>query len=264
MGEFDDTRVMITGGASGIGRELAGALARAGAALVVVDRDERALDRAARELAETGVRVQSAAADVSDAPAVERLCNELLGERGAVDCLVNCAGIYPVTALMDTSPEEWDRVLSVNLRGPFLMTRAVARRMIAQAVPGRILNVSSTASQVARPGIAHYGASKAGLNQLTRVAAVELAPHRIRVNALLPGVIETERVLRSMASAGARAENEAKRARIPLGRFGSPGELVALAMFLLSEASSYCTGGLYTVDGGFGLGIPAYAGPRQL
>ena len=123
--------------------------------------------------------------------------------------------------------------------------------MIDRRIAGSVLNVSSTASTLARPGIAHYGASKAGLNQLTRVAAVELAPHAIRVNAILPGVIATERVQRALRAPESRAEGEAKLARIPLGRFGSPDELVGLSLFLLSDAASYCTGGLYTVDGGF-------------
>jgi NAD(P)-dependent dehydrogenase (short-subunit alcohol dehydrogenase family) len=109
-----------------------------------------------------------------------------------------------------------------------------------------------------RPGIAHYGASKAGLNQLTRVLAVELAPSNIRVNAILPGVIATERVTGSITSTVARAEMDAKIARIPMQRLGTPEEIAELAVFLLSDASSYTTGGLFTVDGGFSLGMARY------
>jgi NAD(P)-dependent dehydrogenase (short-subunit alcohol dehydrogenase family) len=179
-------------------------------------------------------------------------------EAGPVTGLVNCAGVYPNTAFLDLRPDEWDRVLAVNLRGPFLVTQAVARRMIAAGVQGSVVNISSTASRLARPGIAHYGASKAGLNQLTAVMAVELAPHGIRVNAILPGVIGTERVLAATASPAAHAEHAAKLARIPLGRLGEPVDVVNLALFLLSPVSAYCTGGLYPVDGGFTLGIPSY------
>jgi NAD(P)-dependent dehydrogenase (short-subunit alcohol dehydrogenase family) len=118
--------------------------------------------------------------------------------------------------------------------------------------------MSSTASTLARPGIAHYGAAKAGLNQLTRILAVELAPHGIRVNAILPGVIETETVQSTLATPAAIAEMAAKQARIPMGRLGTPEEIAELAAFLLSPASSYSTGGLFTADGGFSLGISRY------
>ena len=258
---FDERVVLITGAGAGIGLELARALALAGAELVLIDIDSSGLDSARTELASTGTTVHTFVADVADEAAVEQLSEDAFRRAGRVDGLVNCAGIYPVTNLLDQTCEEWDRVMATNLRGPFLMTRAVARRMIGARISGCILNVSSTASHLARPGVAHYGASKAGLNQLTRVAAVELAPHGIRVNALLPGVIETERVRRSLETTEARAEGETKRARIPLGRFGQPQELVALSLFLLSDASSYWTGGLYTVDGGFSLGITNYGDP---
>lgn len=258
---FDNSVVLITGAAAGIGLELAQALAKAGAGLVLVDIDSSGLDSARRLLESTGAAVHTFVADVADETAVEGLAEDAFRHAGQIDCLVNCAGVYPVTNLLDMTSEEWDRVIATNLRGPFLMTRAIARRMIDAQVAGCILNVSSTASTLARPGVTHYGSSKAGLNQLTRVAAVELAPHGIRVNAILPGVIETQHVRQSLESPEGHAEGEAKRARIPLRRFGQPKELVALSLFLLSDASSYCTGGLYTVDGGFSLGIADYGEP---
>jgi NAD(P)-dependent dehydrogenase (short-subunit alcohol dehydrogenase family) len=170
---------------------------------------------------------------------------------------VNCAGIYPNTPFLAVSAGEWDHVLAVNLRGPFLVTQAVARRMIADGGGGSIVNISSTASRLARPGIAHYGASKAGLNQLTAVTAVELAPHGIRVNAVLPGVVGTERVCANAATEDGRGEHEAKLARIPLARLAEPAEVVSVVLFLLSPEAAYCTGALFTVDGGFTLGIPS-------
>jgi NAD(P)-dependent dehydrogenase (short-subunit alcohol dehydrogenase family) len=151
----------------------------------------------------------------------------------------------------------WDHVLAVNLRGPFLVTQAVARRMIADGGGGSIVNISSTASRLARPGIAHYGASKAALNQLTAVTAVELAPHGIRVNAVLPGVVATERVRDDAATQRGRLEHESKLARIPLARLAEPAEVVSVVLFLLSPEAAYCTGALFTVDGGFTLGIPS-------
>jgi NAD(P)-dependent dehydrogenase (short-subunit alcohol dehydrogenase family) len=163
-----------------------------------------------------------------------------------------------VTGFLDMAADEWDQVIGTNLSGPFLMTQVVVRGMVAAGVRGSIVNVSSTASVLARPGIAHYGASKAGLNQLTRVLAVELAPHGIRVNAVLPGVIGTDRVLAQAQSEAMQREAAAKLQRIPLGRLGEPGEVVSLVLFLLSDEASYCTGGLYAVDGGFSLGLSRY------
>ena len=197
--------------------------------------------------------------DVTDPAGVEKLAEEAFSWRGRLDGLVNCAGVYPVTPFLEIRPDEWERVLATNLKGPFLVTQAAARRMIAAATAGSIVNVSSTASRLARPGIAHYGASKAGLNQLTAILAVELAPHGIRVNAVLPGVIGTERVLRSVREDGEKsAEHQAKLAKIPAGRLGRPREVVDMTLFLLSSRAGYCTGGLYAVDGGFTLGIPSY------
>jgi len=246
-------RVLVTGAASGIGFELAATLAGEGHDIVLSDRDAAGLEAARRRLS-SEADATAVAGDLTDAAAIERLA----GEVGAVDGLVNCAGIYPVTPLLELSADEWDRVLSLNLRAPFLLTKAVARQMIAAGRGGSVVNISSTASVLARPGIAHYGTSKAGLNQLTRVMAIELAPHAIRVNAILPGVIGTATVEASLTTNEAKAEMSAKLARIPMGRLGTPLEIAKLACFLLSDASSYSTGGLFTADGGFSLGMARY------
>jgi NAD(P)-dependent dehydrogenase (short-subunit alcohol dehydrogenase family) len=256
--DFTDRVCLVTGAASGIGRELTQALAGRGAALVLADKDADRLRAQGDALKEGGARVWTVTTDVSRAGEVERLAETAFAEAGRVDGLVNCAGIYPVTPLLDMTVEEWERVLGTNLRGPFLVTQAVARRLVRQGRPGQVVNISSTSSRLARPGIAHYGASKAGLNQLTAVMAIELAPHGIRVNAVLPGLIGTERVLAAADSADKGDEHRAKLAKIPLQRVGRPQEIVEMVLFLLSPASSYCTGGLFTVDGGFTLGIPGY------
>jgi NAD(P)-dependent dehydrogenase (short-subunit alcohol dehydrogenase family) len=248
--------VLVTGAASGIGRALSEELGRRGTPVVLCDVDASGLESTRRKI---DGAAWTLTADVTNREDVERMAVEARRLAGPIGGLVNCAGIYPVTPLLDLSVDEWDRVMAVNLRGPFLITQAVARGMIAAGGGGSIVNISSTSSRLARPGIAHYGASKAGLNQLTAVAAVELAPHGIRVNAILPGVIGTERVqATAVESDDARAEHAAKLARIPLARVGEPAEVVGVALFLLSPESSYCTGALFTADGGFTLGIPHY------
>jgi len=257
MGELGTRAVLVTGAASGIGHALAGALARRGTPVVLCDVDSAGAAAAAKTIISAGDRAWAVAADVTRPADVERMVEQARKEAGPFGGLVNCAGIYPNTPFLELSAEEWDTVLAVNLRAPFLVTQAVARRMIADGGGGSIVNVSSTASRLARPGIAHYGASKAGLNQLTAVTAVELAPHGIRVNAVLPGVVATDRVQAHAASEAGRTEHEAKLAKIPLARLAEPDEVVSVVLFLLSPDSAYCTGALFTVDGGFTLGIPA-------
>ena len=257
MASLAGRRVLVTGAAGGLGRAIAESLAAEGVRLVLTDVAAEGLEAARRSLAGEGVAVEAHAADLLSAEAIKTLV-ERAAATGPLDGLVNCAGIYPVTPLLDLGVEEWDRVIGLNLRAPFLLSQAVARIMAAAGRGGAIVNVSSTASVLARPGIAHYGASKAALNQLTRVLAVELAPLGIRVNAVLPGVIATERVMAGQDTPAAEAEMAAKVARIPLGRLGAPTEVVPLVGFLLSDAASYCTGSLFTVDGGFSLGMARY------
>jgi NAD(P)-dependent dehydrogenase (short-subunit alcohol dehydrogenase family) len=255
VSELVPQRILVTGAASGIGLAIVRRLLRQGAAVVLADRNEDGLKAARDGLGVGSDRAACITADVTDEQAIGRMM-EAAGS--PITGLVNCAGIYPVTPLLDLAAAEWDRVLSINLRAPFLMMQAVARHMIAAGTGGSIVNISSTASVLARPGIAHYGASKAGLNQLTRVLAVELAPHKIRVNAILPGVIATGTVAASLTTPAAEAEMQAKLARIPMGRLGTPDEIAELAAFLLSDAASYSTGGLYMADGGFSLGMARY------
>jgi NAD(P)-dependent dehydrogenase (short-subunit alcohol dehydrogenase family) len=254
MPDRSSQRVLVTGAASGIGLAIVRKLIATGSTVVMGDRDIAGLERARKELDPRPGAVQLLPGDLTD----DGVVDEMAEKAGPLTGLVNCAGIYPVTPLRDLPAAEWDRVLDLNLRTPFLLSQAVARRMIAERRQGAIVNISSTASILARPGIAHYGTSKAGLNQLTRVLAVELAPHGIRVNAILPGVIATDNVTGSLTTPEARAEMEAKQARIPMGRLGRPEEIAEFAAFLLSDAASYATGGLYVVDGGFSLGIAKY------
>jgi NAD(P)-dependent dehydrogenase (short-subunit alcohol dehydrogenase family) len=180
-------------------------------------------------------------------------------ELGDVQILVNNAGLFPVTPLDQISFEEWEEVTGTNLDGPFLCSQLAARRMTAAGTPGRIVNISSTASHVARPGIAHYAASKAGLNMLTRVLALELAPAGITVNAVCAGVIETRSVLERASTEAGASEHASKLRRIPLGRLGLPEEVASAVLFLVSDEAAYITGACLFVDGGYSLGIASYA-----
>jgi NAD(P)-dependent dehydrogenase (short-subunit alcohol dehydrogenase family) len=254
MPELGSPRVLVTGAASGIGLAITRKLIATGSTVLMSDRDAAGLERARTELDASPQATLLLPGDLTD----DQVIGEVAEKAGPLTGLVNCAGIYPVTPLPDLSGSEWDRVIDLNLRAPFLLSQAVAKRMIAGQRRGAIVNISSTASILARPGIAHYGTSKAGLNQLTRVLAVELAPHGIRVNAILPGVIATDTVAATLSTPAARAEMEVKQARIPMGRLGQPAEIAEFAAFLLSDAASYATGGLYVVDGGFSLGIARY------
>ena len=254
MPEARMSRVLITGAAAGIGLAITRRLSSDGIALALADKDTAGLERVAQDIANAGQTAIVIPGDIRDAATIEAT----VAAAGDLDGLVNCAGIYPVASMLDIDAEEWDRVLDLNLRTPFLLTRAAAKHMIAAGRGGAIVNISSTASVLARPGIAHYAASKAGLNQLTRVLAVELAPHGIRVNAVLPGVIGTETVRASQSTPEAVAEMAAKLARIPMRRLGTPEEIAELVASLLPRPAPYAPGALFPADGGFPLGIAAY------
>lgn len=242
---------LVTGAAAGIGRAVAEDLCERGVKVAALDRDADGL--AALE----GRGVHPVTVDLLDVDATERAVQAAWDALGDIEGVVNSAGIYPNTPLLELPVAEWDRVLAINLRAPFVVGRAAARLMIDAGVRGRIVNVSSTAATFCRPGVAHYGASKAGLEQLTRNMAVELARHGIRVNAVAPGVVGTENVLRQ-AAATAEAEHAAKLARIPLGRIADVSEIVPLVRLLLGQEAGYCTGSVLLADGGLTLGMTAY------
>lgn len=240
--------ILITGTSSGIGRAAAALLLADGTTVVGVDREPSP---------DLGDRFHGIRADLSDPQAIGPAISQALAAAPDIEGLVNCAGIYPVTPMLDMDTAEWDAVLSVNLRAPFLTTQALARRWRDRQARGAVVNVASTAATLARPGTAHYAASKAGLVQLTRIMAIELAPLGIRVNGVAPGVIATDRVLAHAAGAGA-AEHRAKLARIPVAREGTPEEIARAIRWLLSDEASYANGAVLTLDGGYTLGIPAY------
>ena len=241
---------MITGASRGIGRAIALAFAEAGADVVVSSRNKRPpeLEKVAEEIRAKGRRSLAISAHVGKREDVQNLVQKTLEEFGRIDILVNNAGTNPVlSSMVDLEEEAFEKVLEVNLRGAFLMSKAVAKQMIKQG-GGRIINISSISGLRARAdGTGAYCISKAAMNMMTQVMARELAGHNILVNAIAPGSIKTEFSRVNWTD----PERRAQRIReIELRRFGEPEEVAGLALFLASEASSFVTGEIIRVDGG--------------
>ena len=239
---------IVTGGAHGIGLAIAKRYVAEGALVTLADIDCEAGEAAAREL---GGNARFVAADVGDARNAAHLVAETGRSFGGLDILVNNAGIVHGADFLDIAEADFDRVLRVNLKGAFLVGQAAARQMVggvgAGRPPGAIINMSSINARVAIPNQVPYCVAKGGLDQLTKVMALALAPYGIRVNAIGPGSIMTD-ILKSVAN-DAQARNKILM-RTPLGRIGEPDEIAAIAVFLASPASSYITGETIYADGG--------------
>lgn len=235
---------MITGSARGIGRAIAEAMGREGAEVVIADRDGA---EAAKTAARIGGNAMAVRADVSKPEDVEALFDEAVEKFGKVDVLVNNAGIGAARLVVDIGLEEWERIIRVNLTGAFLCSQQAARRMIAQGHGGKIVNIVSLSGQKGGVGRSAYGASKAGLEVLNKIMAVEFAEHGINVNAIAPGPIMTE------TGKGMHTPEtvDAYHRLIPQRRYGEPSEIADAAVFLASDDASYITGHTLNVDGGF-------------
>ena len=244
MTRLQDRIAIVTGAARGIGLACAQRFATEGATVVLADREKIAGTAAAASISgATFVR-----ADVSRKADVAALVEQVLARHGRVDILVNNAGITHACEFLDLAEEDFDRVLAVNLKSMFLCGQAVARAMVKLGIRGSIVNMSSANAVVAIPNQVPYVVSKGGVNQLTKVMAVALAPHGIRVNAIGPGTILTE-----MARNAVLTDDAARRkilSRTPLGRCGEPEEIAAVAAFLASDDASYLTGQTIYPDGG--------------
>ena len=233
---------LVTGAAQGIGAACARRFAREGASVVLADVDDTRGQALATEL--RGLYVHC---DVGDKAQVDALVAQAVAAYGRIDVLVNNAGIFKAADFLDITEADFDAVLRVNLKGAFLVGQAVARVM-AQAGGGTIVNMSSVNGVMAIPTIASYNVSKGGINQLTRVMALALADKNIRVNAVAPGTIATE-----LAAKAVLTSEEAKQkilSRTPMKRLGEPSEIADVVAWLASDASSYVTGEIVTVDGG--------------
>jgi NAD(P)-dependent dehydrogenase (short-subunit alcohol dehydrogenase family) len=239
----DGRVVLITGGAQGIGEACVRRFALEGARVVILD----VADAPGRQLAiELGLDYIHC--DVSDSLDVQTAVSRAVERHGCIDVLVNNAGIFKAADFLDVTEEDFDAVVNVNLKGSFLMGQAVARQMVQQGTGGSIVNMSSVNGVLAIPNIASYNVTKGGINQLTRVMALALVDHGIRVNAVAPGTIATELATKAVLT------SEDARLRIlgrtPMKRLGEPAEVADVVAWLASDAASYVTGEIVTVDGG--------------
>ena len=237
--------VLVTGASMGLGRRFALTLAARGARVAIAARSLDRLDALAEEIAAAGGHAVAIALDVLDPASIRAALAETEAKLGPVTVLVNNAGIAIVKPMLDWEEEDWDRVVDTNLKGAWLMAQAAARRMVA-GDGGSIVNIVSVLGIRPIGQVPGYTAAKAGLIQLTRTMAMELARHDIRVNAIAPGYVETE-MNRPFWSTG---PGKALISRIPMRRIGQPEELDGVLLLLASRASQYMTGGVITVDGG--------------
>ena len=239
---------IVTGSGSGIGQAIAIRLGSEGAAVVIDFRgpSEGANDTKAR-IEATGGRAITVQADVAKIADTQNLVDQAWQQLGGCDILVNNAGIEKNAPFQDVNEQDYDAVLDVNLKGPFFLTQAFVRRLIATKKPGRVLNISSVHEDMVFPHFASYCASKGGMRMLMRDLAVELGPLGITVNNIAPGAINTPINTSLLAD---KPKLDALLANIPLGRLGTPEEVAALAAFLASDEAAYVTGSSYVIDGG--------------
>ncbi|MFN3961241.1 MAG: SDR family NAD(P)-dependent oxidoreductase [Parvularculaceae bacterium] len=246
--DFSGKAVIVTGAAAGIGEACARAFAAAGAGVVLADVNEDR-NRGVADLIAIDFRVRAVpiAANVASEADCEAIVLRALDEFGRIDVLVNNAGVTAPGTILDLDPKEWDRVMDINLRSYFILTQIAAKAMIERGVRGAIVNMSSINSDLAIANQLAYTASKGGVRQLTRAAALGLASYGIRVNAIGPGSIMTDLLK------GVMQDEEGRRrilSRTPAGRVGEPAEIAAVALFLASDMASYITGQTIFADGG--------------
>jgi NAD(P)-dependent dehydrogenase (short-subunit alcohol dehydrogenase family) len=246
---FAGKTIIVTGATSGIGRATAEAFGREGGSLVLVGRQEAILAEAAAAVRAAGGQAAACSADLTAADAPKRIVNAALAAFGHIDVLVNAAGVIASGTLEATTDDIWDTIMAVNLRAPFRLMRAAAPHLTARK--GAVVNVSSVNGLRSFPGVLAYCVSKAGVDHLTRCAALEMAPSGVRVNAVNPGVTVTNLHRRSgMGEPQYAAFLERSKDTHPLGRPGQPDEIAALILFLASDRAGWMTGETIPIDGG--------------
>lgn len=241
---------LITGGGTGIGRAISLAFAREGAKVAVAGRRPEKLNEVVRKVQEAGGEAIGTVCDVAKAQDAERAVAQAERAFGRVNVLVNNAGALSASNIETVAEEDWDRLMATNLKGPFLMSRAVLKAM-RRAGGGAIVNVGSVLGLVAMKDRTAYCASKGGITMLTKAMALDHASDKVRVNCICPAIVETELIQNLFsASEEGRKAKEARLATLPLGRFGKPEDVAELAVFLASEESSWMTGAVLPLDGG--------------
>jgi NAD(P)-dependent dehydrogenase (short-subunit alcohol dehydrogenase family) len=246
---FADKTIIVTGATSGIGRATAEAFGREGATVVLVGRDEEALAEISRNVKGAGGRAVSCPAEITALEAADRIVRAALDASGALDVLVNAAGVIATGTLDKTTDDVWDRMMAINVTAPFRLMRAASPHLAARK--GAVVNVSSVNGLRSFPGVLAYCVSKAAMDQLTRCAAIEMAPIGVRVNAVNPGVTVTNLHRRSgMAEPQYSAFLERSKETHPLGRPGRPEEIAELILFLASDRAGWMTGETIPIDGG--------------
>ncbi|HYK43062.1 MAG TPA: 3-oxoacyl-[acyl-carrier-protein] reductase [Thermoanaerobaculia bacterium] len=243
MKRFEGRRALVTGASRGIGEAVASRLADEGASVIAAARTAGDLERVVSAIRQAGGQASALALDLSDPASIESAAKAALAE-GPVDVLVNNAGVTDDNLLLRMSKESWDRVISTNLTGVFLMTSALLRSMVRKRY-GRIVNVTSVVGMMGNPGQANYAASKAGIIGFTKSVARELASRNVTCNAVAPGFIAT-----SMTEKMTEEARTTLSSQIPLGRLGSPADVAAAVAYLASEEAAYVTGHVLNVSGG--------------
>jgi glucose 1-dehydrogenase/2-deoxy-D-gluconate 3-dehydrogenase len=248
---------VVTGGARGVGLGIARRLAEAGAGVLIADINAEGAKQAVEKLASQGFKAARVRCDVTKSSEVKAAMKIAVSTLGNVSILVNNAGIYPLKPIFDMTEVEWDEMIDTDLKGAYLCAQEASRNMVKQGRGGCIINIGSTASVQPSfvPGHVHYAAAKGGILLLTKSLAKELAPYGIRVNLIVPGGIDPR--LAGQSHTGLSIDESAVKTgkeflkRVPLGRMGRPDDIGTVALFLASEASSYMTGSLIVVDGGY-------------
>jgi 3-oxoacyl-[acyl-carrier protein] reductase len=246
MKRLKDKIAIVTGGALGIGRAIAKVFAREGATVLVVDLDQDAGNRTVNEITEAGGRARFFYGDVSQPQDMEGMARYAIENFGQLDILCANAGIFPETPLDEMTEADWDRVLDINLKGVFLSVKACLPHLKTRPSARILITSSITGNRTGISGLAHYAASKAGINGFIRTAAMELAQHNITVNGVEPGNVLTEGMESQLGQDYIDAQTEA----IPLGRMADPEDIAHAMLFLASEEADYVTGQTIVVDGG--------------